>query len=477
MKTILTFLSILLGTAVSSAQHFEKLDSSSSPFTATAHGSVDLIDVDGDGDLDVFITGDPGNENQAISELYIKKNDGSYERDDTTPFPGLENAAVTFADIESDKDLDVILTGKKEDGTRLTALYLNNGSGTFSKDSNQPFNQVSHASMAIVDIDGDGDLDFIVSGYNTEANGRISEVYKNDGSNPAVFTLFTENAAFEAIDEGAIKVADIDDDGDQDLLVTGDTGGTNGETTKLYLNDGAGVFALDTTNSDLLLNLRASSADFADVDGDGDPDLLINGRYGSSDRAARLYLNNGGVFSSVQNTPFVGGNAGTVDFFDADNDSDQDVLITGYGTGDPNRTTHLYTNDGEGGFTKETKETFSGVNNSDVAIADLDNDNFQDLIIMGYASSRTVETYLNTNEESTASVPPSDANAERFYPNPTSGTIVFPGGEVEEIRIFNVTGKKLTSLKVLDDQADLSGLQKGIYFIKTNKSTFKVVKK
>jgi len=95
-----------------------------------------------------------------------------------------------------------------------------------------------------------------------------------------------------------------------------------------------------------------SSIEFADVDNDEDLDLFISGFTDDEKSFAKLYHNDGlGNFTESVNTPFEPGGACSSKFADIDNDGDPDLLITG-GTSSSNIFTKLYTNDGAGNFTE-----------------------------------------------------------------------------------------------------------------------------
>lgn len=475
MKKTITFFAVLMCTTLV-AQNFSLV--SGTPFTGTTDGSAHLVDIDGDGDLDFFNTGDQGGSGfQGIAELYTNDGSGNFTLVAGTPFPGVESASADFADLDGDGDQDLILTGSI-DGGRIANMYSNDGAGNFTLVAGTPFLDVSVGDVVIADLDGDTDLDVIISGYNTEAAARISVVYKNDGSGN--FTIFTESPAFALANEGDVDVADIDGDGDLDLLITGDDG--PGELTKFYTNDGTGIFTEDVTASSLFTDMRDGDADFADIDGDGDQDLLINGRFGSSDREAYLYINDGsGNFTLVAGTPFYGANAGTVDFFDVDNDGDQDVLISGYENTEGNRFTRLFSNNGSGIFTEKTSEAITGINNSDIAIGDLDGNGTKDIIIVGYSTTRIAEMYLNSgillNLDSSEIL----SNSITVFPNPSNSMVYTDTGnnELIGIQLIDYTGRVIKSSS--KNSIDISEVSSGSYFLKLefeNKFvTKKIIKK
>lgn len=475
MKKTITLLTILFGASIF-AQNFT-LDASA-PFVGINDGSVHLVDVDGDGDLDFFEAGYDGA--NRIAELYTNNGSGSFTLIAGTPFTGVSGASAEFGDIDSDGDQDLILTGFSAGG-RIAELYKNNGSGVFTLVAGTPFLPVDNGDVIIADLDGDGDLDVTISGYNTDAAARVAEVYVNDGT--GVFTVLTVSPAFVATNEGDVDVADVDGDGDLDLLVTGTLAGSAGsnEVTNLYLNNGSGVFTIDVVASALFTNLRDSDAAFADIDGDGDQDLLINGRFGASTRIANLYTNNGsGVFTLVTGTPFVGGNAGTVDFFDADNDGDLDVLLTGYEEAAPNRNIRLYGNNGSGVFTEETSETAIGTNNADIAIGDVDGDGDKDYVLSGNeegsGTPRIAKLYLNSG--ATLSVATLDIlKGLQVYPNPTKGALNIFSREdkIVNMQLFDITGRNVMSSK--ESNMDISALPVGVYVIKLDFETTSIIKK
>lgn len=476
MKKITLIVSIFLSCA-SFAQNFAIV--SGTPFTGTLDGSTHLVDIDADGDLDFFNSGDKGGTGfQGIAQLYTNDGKGQFTLVEGTPFPGIEGVSAEFADLDNDKDLDLILTGSISTG-RIAHLYTNDGNGNFILVENTPFLEVSNGDVVIADLDNDKDLDVIISGFNTAADARIATVYKNDGT--GTFNIFTNSPAFDLLDEGDVDAADLDGDGDLDLLVTGDTGPA--ELTSLFLNDGTGVFTKDLNASTLFIDLRDSDADIADIDGDGDKDILISGRFGTgADRIAHLYINEGaGTFVLASGTPFVGANACTVDFADFDNDGDMDVVISGFEQLVPNRRVRMYYNDGKGTFTEQTLESFTGLNNTDVAIGDVNGDNKKDLIINGNNETAAVlsQLYLNNTDLKTQNF-----NKERaiaLYPNPTENYLQIDAknATINSIEVIDSTGKLVNNLHILDNSIDISHLSKGVYIIKfaLEGSSFPLTKK
>ena len=95
---------------------------------------------------------------KSIAQLFTNDGSGTFTLVAGTPFPGVESAGSEFADIEGDGDLDLILTGISSGG-RIAHLYLNDGTGTFTLDTSQPFKDVSIGDVIIEDLDGDNKIE------------------------------------------------------------------------------------------------------------------------------------------------------------------------------------------------------------------------------------------------------------------------------------------------------------------------------
>ena len=283
-----------------------------------------------------------------------------------------QGAAAAVADIDADGDLDIFLPRV----AKPNGLYLNDGEGVFTDMAEEMgvSGSVDHSgSTAAVffDIDADDDLDLFAAAAGTSPD----QLFVNDGSG-----RFTEEAAARGLDRpGADRgrhnrqygttVADVDLDGDLDLLVlqwrsdiynaeaisaaaeaegwaddyfpsTCETAsaiaaagfpkppGTLPGRSALYLNDGTGNFTDRTTEYRLDLDdVVALTGVFHDMNGDGWPDLAVTGDGCTS----RLYLSDGGTaFENVTSDARVGTDTngmGSV-IADIDGDGTPDWLVT-----------------------------------------------------------------------------------------------------------------------------------------------------
>jgi hypothetical protein len=360
-------------------------------FDGVSDGSIAFADVDGDNDLDVLITGNISN-SQMISKLYLNLGNGQYEEASGTPYDDVRQSSIAFSDVDGNGTLDIMITGTNSSGQFISKLYTNDGLGNFSEVIGTPFQGVSSGSIAFADVDGNGTQDVLITGWDSGFQ-PISKLYTNNGAGN-----FTEisGTPFENVNFSSIAFSDIDGNGTQDVLITGRNGSSFQPISKLYVNDGAGNFTeVSGTPFD---DVRNSSIAFSDVDGNGTQDVLITGLNSSNQPISKLYTNDGtGIFTEVSGTPFVGAYNGSLAFSDVDGNGTQDVIITGLVASNQNAT-KFYTNDGVGNFTEVAGTPFDDVNNSSIAFADVDGDNTQDVLITGSSTSnsnRVSKLYIN----------------------------------------------------------------------------------
>lgn len=250
----------------------------------------------------------------------------------------------------------------------------------------------AHAALA-VDLDRDGDAELVL------AHGAGVSVWIDDGA-----VGFTDTGATRIPHPTApvscLASADIDRDGDVDLFTGGAVEGLNVWPDRMWRNDGSAFFSMESAFPGG--DGSTSTAEFGDVDGDADADLLIargSDGHGGVISPCQLLRNASGTFTSdlaFESMPW--NHALTpcpaARFGDVDDDGDLDVFIARSdllgnhnGDGEPNA---LLVNDGTGAFTDESLARFTPLfsdNSLDAAFADVDLDGDLDIAVANSVSS------------------------------------------------------------------------------------------
>lgn len=346
---------------------------------------TEFADYDKDGDLDLLIG---SSSTSAESKLYSNDGDGTFT-DVTASTIGsvkMSLGGMAFVDYDKDGDLDIIMASGS---SSANSKILQNNGGVYTDVATAAGVTTSSAvkSLSVVDYDNDGDMDL----YFTSQAGE-NKLYSNDAD--GTFTDVTATAGIggnsTTQDQQALW-GDFDKDGDLDLFVAVNNANGAFGNSKYYTNNGDGTFTENTSTAIGDIAVTTLDAVVGDYDGDGDLDIFIAGNVDNN----KLLQNDGtGKFTDVALSAGVAGNSAaktySAEFADIDGDGDLDIITTGVNS------TTIYLNNADGTFSDAT--TASGISNAvqgrDVAVADIDKDGDNDLVVIS-SSSPLISVYEN----------------------------------------------------------------------------------
>ncbi|MGE0641620.1 MAG: FG-GAP repeat domain-containing protein [Thermoanaerobaculia bacterium] len=320
----------------------------------SGYGSCALLArLDNNSSLDLFLV-------RHLSDSRVWTNDGSGILTDSGQSlgAGYSRHSATLGDVDGDLDLDAYLPANSPTGTN--ELFLNDGSGTFSN-SGQSLGSYPSRAVALGNVDTDTDLDALIG------NNGANKLWINDGSGN-----FTDSGQTVGT-KGTFGVGLADLDGDTDLDAFFANGSTSGDPNEVWLNNGSGTFSNSGQSLD---NDYSFSVVLFLCDSDSDLDAFVGN---SASQPNRLYLNNGsGVFTDSGQSLGTGG-AIAVAASDLDGDLDIDLFVANI-----NEPAQLFWNDGACHFS-DSGQLLGGSAAASVALGDIDGDGDRDALIGGYS--------------------------------------------------------------------------------------------
>lgn len=334
----------------------------------TSSYDTDVVDIDGDGDLDVIPVGELSSR--------VWDNDGTAQDFVIAQDLGQDALAQMFGDLDGDMDPDMIripsVSGVDNEGFEV---WINNA-GTLSLNSTVGGTVFKTRYGELVDLDGDTDLDLVAL---TEIQGSSQydiKTFLNQGS--LTFVEQSSHTFNPSESPDKLSVGDIDGDSDIDVVVANEDYGM-----EVFVNDGAGNLTFDTNVVPLGANFQLTDVDLGDLDGDGDLDVFASNSDGDA-TASYVFENDGlGTFTDSGKNVAVT-NAYSSGLGDLDGDGDLDII-----TGGELTAVKIWVNDGAANFSFDSDLGLISDEYIQFAFGDLDGDGDLDFATSGaYAPNK-----------------------------------------------------------------------------------------
>jgi hypothetical protein len=358
--------------------------------TPTAPGGVISADFNGDGNLDLALTGESATSSGYFVSILLGNGDGTFQTHVDYP-TDVYTSAIAAADFNKDGKLDLVVAADLS-----IDLLLGNGDGTFQASKQIPTEPTAGFYLiSAADLNHDGKMDFVVA--NDFQNGVSVFLGNGDGTfQPQVDYMANPG-------QGAMATGDVNGDGALDVVLTNWTA----KTATVLLGNGDGTFsprvqlpALPPINS---TNWIAEGALMADFNGDGKLDLLVsedNQAYTPNEVAAVFFPGNGdGTLGTPVLNDLAGGVLATADF---NGDGKLDLLLsTTEGLG-------VAFGNGDGTFGSVSQVvTFEAPNVRGAVTGDFNNDGKMDFAVSlnGSPTNAPIILFLGNGDGTFRSVP------------------------------------------------------------------------
>lgn len=450
-------------TKICQLDNINNLVTYSDNFYGVEQSAIGVFDCNNDGYDDFILSGE--GDLGIITKLYVyNSSTGNYEESiikldgNLKTFNQIENIAggiCEWVDFNNDNLPDLLIAGLDNSENPIFAVYQNIGNSLFKTIYFEDLNKATstenkNIKATAIDYDNDNYQDIMITftdgKTDTQPDARF---YKN--INGKTFQYQASVTGIPEIDAYNIECADLDGDNYPDIAITGqlETSPVSG-ITKIYENNNGASFSVSRSFT------FSYNHDFswADYHKDGDPDFVFIGDH----LQAALYINNVGILNK-DNWYLDYLRNGDVKWFDCNNDSYLDIIITGESSPSKSR---IYIQRPGNGFELFVEFDY-GITNGEIACADYDKDGYTDILYTGDRSGVISSFILKNNGDGTfteqnqidiidlafSSVDWVDVN------NDTYPDIVITGADVAEFAYIDDAGK-YTKIYVNDQNGNFS---------------------
>ncbi len=430
---ILYFFSILLlHSSISFAQGLFSEEIVIIQSLANGATSVYTADLDGDGDMDVLSASFADNK---IAWYENTDGQGSFGAQQVITTSAVGARSVYAADLDGDGDMDVLSASEGDD---KIAWYENtDGQGSFGARQVITSSADEAESVYATDLDGDGDMDVLSASY---WDDKIAWYENTDGQGSFGAQRIISTSAVGA---WSVYAADLDGDGDMDVLSALYWDGKIAWYKNINGQGSFGAQQVITTSA-----VGAASVYAADLDGDGDMDVLSASVHDDKMIAWYENTNGQGSFGAQQAITTSAVWAASVYAADLDGDGDMDVLSA---SASDDKIAWYENTDGQGSFGVQQVITTSADEAESVCAADLDGDGDMDVLSASYGDNK-IAWYRNLHPTSVSTTIQDlkEFDLSPNYPNPFNPTtfISYKLATVSdvELTIHNQLGQEIRTL-------------------------------
>lgn len=415
-------------------------------FNFTLLTATKVVDIDNDGYKDII----SGFHNSIVYSKNLGNNTYSSYKNITGINTVMDYAYdLEVGDFNNDNFIDIMWINKSG-----ITIYKNNGDGTFSNIYNLPLSlQYSLINAELGDLNNDGKLDFVLS-------------YSDGGQTKLFSFIQTNNFTFQTPQQilitnlNEIKLGDLNNDGKIDII------GSQYSNFIWLKNDGSGNF-IQQASIHMPLDANTVQA-LADIDNDGDLDLVCSTNYAYDSRKLYFIKNNINSFSSPVLIDTQG--CSSLVLGDINNDGYLDIIGTSYKAYTPySEKIFYYLNNSGTSFSSQIAVEDLGTPQNpskQLVITDINNDNKMD-IICGYNSISQVKVFLNTSLLSNSEINAiTKSDKILIYPNPAYNEINLDiKFKIKKINIVDSAGRMIFNYRIDSNKIIIKDLKSGLYFI------------
>ena len=230
--------------------------------TGNADGNIALGDFNNDGKVDIAATRLGGG-----FTIITNNGDGTFQTPQAYVTSVLTVAALNVADFNQDGQADLLVSGSSQQ------LFLGSGTGTLQGGVNFSSGITNVFDAKVGDVNGDGITDIVLGGGNFGSSSLAILL----GSGSGTFGAATVLGAFGLGGIRSIAIGDVNNDGAIDIV----SGAASNGVLGIYTGNGAGGFSAGTSYTAPSLS-SVGGISLADMNGDGNQDILVNGSTGGS---------------------------------------------------------------------------------------------------------------------------------------------------------------------------------------------------